>query len=295
MSGPSWDVLEEPPANPPLLAELWSRARPVELLVLGAVPAVLLGVFAAFDGAPDGLVLSYVEPTTVSVVSAHFVHRSATHLVANLAAYGFVVPTGYVLAVLSGRGREYLLAFVGLLVVLPPVLSGLILLAFERGVAFGFSGVTMALVGLLPVFLGGFVEGRIGGVPPTGVGPGLFFLGLGFVAARSLPATAYRPVLVALPAAVALLYLRSALRAVPPAGGAVASLRSPDAQLAVVGLGAFVLGLVAGFPVGPQRGAVVVNVYGHLLGFGIGFVVPYAAFRVLGPTHTAEEDERGVV
>lgn len=295
MSDDVWNPLEAPPDDPSLLVELRGRARPIELAVLGVAPVLLVVTFTVFDGATDWLVLVYDSPTPVSMVSAHFVHRSLAHLVANLAAYGVVAPVGYSLAVLSGRGREYVLAVAGFLIVLPPVLSGLILLTYDRGVAFGFSGVTMALVGVLAVFLGTFVDRRVHAVEAPGVAPGLFFLGLGFVAARTIPVTSYRLATVTAAVAIALVYLGWLLRPLPRLDDVRSAPGSQVSQFAIVGLGAFLLGLSMGFPHTPQRGAVVINTYGHLLGYAFGFVVPFSIFRLLESAPPAEEVDRGPV
>lgn len=272
-----------------LLGELRERVRALDVAVLGAVPSLLAVVFVGLDGTPDQLVLSYAEPTPASAVTAHFVHRSLGHLVANLATYGFVVPTGYALAVLSGRRREYAVASAGFLLVLPPVLSGLDLLVFDRGISQGFSGVTMAFVGMLPVFLGSFDARRLLGDRGSDVGPGLFFLGLGFIAARSVPAVATRRAVVLASLLIALVYLRGSLPSNPSLGGLRAFLWRQDGQLAIVAVSVFLVGLAVGFPLDQSGYPVVVNTYGHLLGYSFGFVVPYVTFRALGTSSALEE------
>ena len=296
MSGSGWAPREAHPADATLLSELRGRARPADLVLLGAVPAFLLTAFAALDGAPGRFTLSYVDPTPLSMVSAHFVHRSISHLVANLAAYGVVVPTGYTLATLADRRREYLLAFVGLLVALPPTLSALILLEADGGVAFGFSGVTMALVGVLALSLGSFLAHPDRGATGVDVAPGLFFVGLAVAAARSVTVPEYRVATVLASGGVALAYLGWSLgrspRSASGRGRAWSVVGSPDAQFAAVGAGAFLVGLLAGFPGETQRGTVVVNTYGHLLGYALGFVATYATFRLLGRSPGPEEAGR---
>lgn len=288
MSEPVWDPLAACSDDRSLLAEFRSRSRSGDLAVLGAVPILLVATFTWFDGAPDPLVLSTVEPNLLSFVSAHFVHGSMSHLLANLAAYGFVAPTGYVLAVLSGRGREYVVALVGFLLVLPPVLSGLIVHGFDRGVTFGFSGVTMALVGVLAIYLGSFVGLRTGRDDLRTIAPGLFFLGLAFIASRTIPVADYRLAMVGAATVTALVYLGTFLRGTAGLRPLASVVSLQDAQLAVVGTLAFVVGLVVGFPERPPAGTVVVNTYGHLLGYAFGFVVPYAAFQVLGLNEVTE-------
>ena len=262
--------------------ELSERLEPIDFVALGGVPAFLVVVFVLFGSAPDGLTLSYSSPTPLSVLTAHYVHGSVDHLVANVAAYAFVVPTAYVLSVMSGRRREFGVALVGFLLVLPPVLSGLVLVGFERGVAFGFSGVTMAFVGLLPVFLGSFVGD--GGVHAgvDDLAPGLFFLGLGLIAVRSIPTDAYRLPIVVVAVAVAIAYLREPIETVIRGGGWLRFAGSPRGEVATLGLLAFLLGVLVGFPGHAADGPVVVNTHGHLLGYALGFVAPYSVTRFTG-------------
>lgn len=282
MREPEVGAIEDRRSSVGLLAELRDGARPVDLLLLGSVPLLLVAVFVLFGGSRDRLVLSIAEPTSISVVTTHFVHLTADHLVANLAAYCFIVPVGYVLAAMSARREEFLVSFVGLLLALPPALSGLNLLVFDRGVSLGFSGMTMAFVGLLPLYLGAFVARPVYGHYDRDVSPGLFFLGLGFIAARSVPAADVRRAVLVSSVLIALVYLRSTLPSSPLSGRSLSAIGSREGQLAVTVVGVFLLGLVIGFPGELASGTVVVNTYGHLLGYAFGFIVPYSTFRVLG-------------
>lgn len=262
--------------------EVRERLEPMDVAALAGVPAFLVLVFVLFGSAPDRLTLSYASPTPLSALTAHYVHGSVDHLVANLAAYAFVVPTAYILSVVSGRRREFGVALVGFLLVLPPVLSGLVLVGFERGVAFGFSGVTMAFVGLLPVFLGSFVGD---GDFPAGIddlAPGLFFLGLGLIAVRSIPTDAYRLPLAVAAVATAIAYLRGPIGKVLRGGRSLRFLGSGRGEVATLGLLAFLVGVLVGFPGHAADGPVVVNIYGHLLGYALGFVAPYSVIRFTG-------------
>lgn len=282
MRDEAWEPLEAPQDPPPVLAELRRRARPSELVVLGGIPMVLVAIFAWFEGAPGPFVLSSVEPTPTSVVTAHFVHRSPSHLLANLAAYGFVAPTAYVLAVLTDRGREYVAVLVGFLIALPPVLSLLIVFAFDRGVALGFSGVTMALVGTLAVYLGTYVEQRFRNGHGRSIAAGVFFLGLAFVASRAVAVTNHRLATVVVTIVIALFYLWADLTSARGLDRYLSAVSTQEGQLATVGAAVFVVGLIAGFPLEPSTGPVEVNTFGHLVGYVAGFVLPFSVFRVVG-------------
>lgn len=293
--GPEWGPLDGTPTAVGPLPELREGVRPLDLVAIAAVPSVLAVLFVLLGAAPEWLVLSADDPTALSVVGAHFVHRSADHLLANVAAYAFVAPTGYALAVLSGRRLAFLGWLLAAVLLLPPLLSGLILLGPDGGVTLGFSGVLMALVGLVPLFLGAYVERRFPADGTGTVAPGLFLLGLGLVAARTLPTPELRLGVASLAVLAGLACVLAFGRSALHGGGRVASLRDRDGQVGLVGLGAFSAGLLVGFPGAPSAGPVVVNTYGHLLGYVLGFVVPYAASGILGAAATGGEVDRELV
>lgn len=285
-----WPPHDDADGDTGSLEELRVGVRASDALAIVSVPVLLTAVFLAV-GEPDrSLVLTVSEPTATSLVTAHFVHRSLAHLLDNLAAYALVVPTTYALALLSGTRREFVVAFVGLLVAAPPALSVMELLVVERGVVLGFSGLTMAFVGLLALQTGTYLESRLGAGWAGDPALALFFGGLAFAVARTASTFGARVALAGGAALVAGLYLRRSLRADRLAGAAAEGLRSVEGQFGALGLVVLAVGLVGGFPPGPEAGPVVVDTYGHLLGFAIGFLAPYLTFHVLGD---ASEEAHG--
>lgn len=265
-----------------VLDELRERSHTGDAVAIATVPAILVAIFLVV-GAPDrSLVLSHAAPTGPSLVTAHFVHRSSTHLLENVAAYLLVVPTGYALAVLAGRRREFVVAFVGNLVLLPPVLSALGLFVFDHGVALGFSGVTMAFVGLVALQTGTYVEARLADRWNGDLAPALFFAGLAFVSVTTVTAYGPRVVLAGGAVAAAGFSLRGALDSLRPVRRSVEGIRSGAGQVGLLGLVVLLVGLIAGFPAAPDTGTVVVNRFGHFAGFVVGFLGPYLTFHVLG-------------
>jgi hypothetical protein len=68
-----------------LRVTLVARASLLDLLALAAVPAVLLAVFALPEATRRSLAFAYHDPTTLTALSAHYLHFDADHLLANLA------------------------------------------------------------------------------------------------------------------------------------------------------------------------------------------------------------------
>lgn len=256
--------------------------RPLDVLALLAVPGVLLGVFALPDAVTQGLVLSHADPTPATTLTAHYVHDSADHLLGNLSVYALVVPVAYLLCCLAGRRREFLVAFVAYLLVLPPVLSVLDLLLLDSGVVLGFSGVVMAFVGFLPLALVWYARTVAGVGLQVDHAPGLFFLGLAGISLWVVPVRPTQLLLAAVASAIGLAYAHGARTALD--GAAV---RWPGSgayvELAGAGLVAFAFGVAVGFPPGRVADGVIVNHYGHLLGYAIGFIAAYVAVRAAPP------------
>lgn len=259
-------------------AELRESFQLIDLFMLAGIPVVLIALFALFDGPPSQMILSYENPAWHSTVTAHFVHGSPAHLFANVAAYFIVVPAAYSLALLADRRREFGLIFLIFTLVLPPLLSWSILLATERGIAFGFSGLLMAFVGALPVFIGTFV-GKRGRLPSDwDVVRGVFSLGLALIVARTAQLGEYHLALVLAALAIAGIFLHGPTRAVT--NRAQGYMGSSETQLAAVGTGAFVVGLAVGFPGSGHTLAGLTSTYVHLMGFTFGFAISYWLVRL---------------
>ena len=258
---------------------LGDRWRPIDALALLGVPAVLVVGFLLPDAIASELALSHADPSPLAAVTAHYVHRSADHLVGNLSVYALVVPTGYLLCLLAGRRREFFVAFATYLLALPPVLSALDLALLPSGVVLGFSGVTMAFVGFLPVAIVWYVAAATGAAVDLDDAPALFFLGLAAIALWGVPTASFRALPAGAAGAIGLAY---ALGARPAFDGASLRWSGPGGylELGAAGIVAFAFGIAVGFPEGGAAEGVVVNQYGHLLGYAIGFVAAYVTFRL---------------
>lgn len=275
------DVLPEYATEPEqsFTGEFRRRARVGDALAIVAVPAVLVIAFLLPDETASGLVLSHADPTPAATLTAHYVHLEAGHLLGNLSVYALVVPVAYLLCLFADRRREFFVAFVTYVLALPPVLSVLDLALLEDGVLLGFSGVLMAFVGFLPVAIVWYAQVVADVDLHLDHAPGLFFLGLAAVALWTVPVTSLQLVLAGAAGLAGLAYAlsaRSALDGIASrwtgAGG--------YPELGGAGLVAFAFGVAVGFPTGPVTDGVVVNYYGHLLGYAIGFIAAYVTFRL---------------
>lgn len=264
------------------------RIRAVDVAFVAAIPAVLVAVFLLPLGRRRDLALLYTDPSVLTMYASHFVHLGLPHLAANLLVYLLVVPFSVAVSVWSGRRRRFYLVAVTILLVFPLVLSGLNVLLPRPRIGMGFSGMNLAFVGYLPHVLADRFEAERPEWERSRAAllALLFFVGTAVVTVR-ITASIYdtaQPglhwLVVAgagsLAAAVALTRpVVSCLRSRGVAG-------APIPPLAALGSLLFVLLMFVGFPnVSPADGSVV-NLFLHFLGFSFGYIVPYAAFQVLG-------------
>jgi hypothetical protein len=262
---------------------LRSAVRPVDVAGILAVPLALLGAFALPESTRHALAFSYSDPTLWTAFTANYVHLGTDHLLANVVSYVVVVPLVYLLSVLAGRRRRFLVAFTTFLVALPAALSILNLAISRPGATVGFSGINMAFVGFLPLALSGFLAAHFDVDAELDLAGGLFFAGLALVAVLSVRS----PVTYGVAAAAAL--------AAVVFFGSVVDLQErtrPDVRAAVQAGGYFELAAAAfvlfaalqllAFPVDPVVDDGVVNLYVHLLGYAIGFIATYATIHVAG-------------
>jgi hypothetical protein len=268
----------------------WHSTRPsvVDAAFVTLVPAVLLAVFLLPTAVKRDLALLYTEPTLLSLYTAHFVHLDLSHIVANLLVYLLVVPFSLAVSVWSGRRRQFYTMCLVVLVIFPMVLSGLNVLFPRPRLGLGFSGLNMAFVGYLPHVLAGRFDAERPEWPETQAAllTTAFFVGTGIVAIRLVGSLGGAPRI-----AFGWLFvagLGSVIVAGSFVGPVISYLRlqgfSGDAipPLAVLGGLLFVTLVFVGFPhVSPTDGTVV-NLFLHVLGYSLGYLLPYVAFRVVG-------------
>jgi hypothetical protein len=282
----------------------YDRGHPVDVAVLLSVPAVLSVVYLFPDAVRQPLVFDYTDPSLWTAFASTFVHLDSTHLLVNLTTYALVVPMVYLLSVMSNSRHLFYSAFVAFVVVFPFILSYLNLAIFRPSVAFGFSGIVMAFVGFLPIALADFLETTFDIGPKRTIAPMFFFIGIALTSVLSVQSVVpeNRTVLlgssgIALVAVLsALLYALSAYR-----GGSAfrSKLRaaldaSGYSELAVASLVLFL-----GFPFVAFPGTVAVgdsqlNLYVHLLGYALGFIMVYATVETADRVRLSVFDSRSI-
>lgn len=256
--------------------------RLVDVACMLAVPVALLAVFSLPMAVRRTYVFSYTDPTVVTAFTAAYVHLDHSHLLANLGVYALVVPSVYLLSVLGGRRKRFLVAFVTFVVAFPGVLSALNLAVARPAVGYGFSGVVMAFFGFLPVALAGHLRRRFDVASELDLAGALFFAGLVLIAMLS-PAS---PVTYGLAAAAGLAALLYGLPLVDSRTGLVRNVRAASGaaghfELSLAALVAFLAFPFVAFPTSPGAGTAVVNVYVHLLGYALGFMATYLTVQVV--------------
>ena len=266
------------------LREALASVRAVDLLVLLAVPAVLLAVFALPEATRRSLAFAYADPTVSTAFASHYVHLDAEHLAGNVAGYCLLAGVGYAVAVLGGARRFFLTALATFLLAFPFVLSALNLAVPRDAIGFGFSGINMALAGLLPLVLGAYARERFGLAGSVRALPAVFFALVGWIALLALPLSTTGLGLAGVATGVAgallaVLYAATAELSVRASVGGVAravTARPGEGDLFVVAA-VLVAGYpVVGFPSDPTGAGSVVNLYVHLLGFCLAFIGPFA-------------------
>lgn len=272
--GPVTAAWLEPPS---LLAELVMRGCRRDFGLLLSIPAVLVVAWLAVG--PDAAALAFhpEAPTAAAAFTAHYVHASAGHLAGNLGVYAVAVGLGYPLAVLGGCRRRFITMIVGVLLAVPLVLSGVHLGLGGTAALIGFSGIALALVGLLPPVVFEYLRSRVSAAFAVTDALGLFLVGGAVITWQASRVIPRGELLAAGVAAVGLATLgpvgwrvwQRRQRIGPPTRTRTA----PWLPLAA-GLG-FLLAVVTATagPV-PAEGAEAVLTL-HLLGYAVGFVGAY--------------------
>ncbi|QZX98984.1 hypothetical protein [Halobaculum rubrum] len=265
----------------------WSTLRReirfVDCVALSVVPVVLAAVFLLPPETRMEFAFTYRRPTVLTAFTAHFVHRSLEHLVANVAGYVLLAGLGYVLAVLADERRLFGLAATTYLFAFPPVLSALNLAVPRNAVGYGFSGVTMAFAGLLAVMLAAYAGRRLHPAVSVRHAPAGFLSALAAAALLVPTASRVATAVAGVAALGAFGYAVSGTTALRDGPPHATLYRSGWVDLFALGAVVFAGYPVVGFPSDLRVGTAVVNTYVHLLGFCLAFLVAYlvAATEVL--------------
>ncbi|MFB6224092.1 MAG: hypothetical protein ABEH86_10540 [Haloarcula sp.] len=261
------------------LQDALSEARRFDLALIAAVPVLLLAVYALPQSRLEGLVFNTTAPSLVTAYASHFVHLDGFHLLGNLVVYLPVVGIAYLLCILSHRRQLFRVTFVILLVAFPIALSAMQLIFPRDRLIFGFSGINAGFVGLACFALAGYISVNISQRADERYAPVLFFVAAGLITLISLPARAYRFEISTASLALAVVYLGFAIsqKGMPT----VADLRAATDRPGYFEAAGAGFGLLVGYPfvafqdvVVPGSG--VLDVYIHLLGFSLAFIIVFA-------------------
>lgn len=257
---------------------LAGEVRGSDLLAIALVPLALAAVSALPQGRLEGLTFDVTEPSLVSAYVSHFVHLDAIHLLGNLSVYLPAALVAYLLCVLSGRRRLFVITFVTLLVAFPFALSAMQLVFPRERFVFGFSGINAGFAGFacfaLPGYLGANVSTRV----DERYAPALLFVVVGLAALLSLPERGFRVEVAAGALGLAAVYVAVGLyRQGTPTLAEIRSAVDTPGYFELAGAG---FGVLVGYPFVAFREAVVpqggvVDVYVHVLGFCLAFIVVF--------------------
>lgn len=255
-----------------------------EVAGLLAIPALLLLVFLLPPSVRAGLAYRPGSASLLTAFTAHYVHLTAGHLAGNLAVYLTAVGLGYPLALLGGVRRLYLALVAAILLAFPFVLSGLHVMLLGGSGFLGFSGLAIAIVGLLPLVLVAYLRARVAGAVSMNDAPALFFFVVAGIAWQTAAAVPAADRIAALSAAVGVLNLVPLAVRVrrhgPQTGPNGLGRGYLELPLAVAAL--FVLFPTIGFPIAASVPATAsIDFLVHLLAYALGFLGAYLTERTV--------------
>jgi len=264
--------------------ELLSRNSILDFAVLLAVPVVLFIIYLQPEELKRAYTFYYLEPEIVTAFSNHFIHITTAHIASNLIGYLLLASVSYVLCVLSGRRQFFYVCLITFIFVFPFVLSALNLALPRDAIGYGFSGINMALYGLLAMSLAIFVIEQINSDLQTRNAPILFFIAMGIVAFIAVPPSAVTLGTMALCVAISSYYIRSMIShtSVPTMRSVRWLLsQSPAIDVVAFSFALFVFYPFVAFPGVSQGGDAIINLYVHLLGFCLAFISAYVFEQLL--------------
>lgn len=267
--------------------------RPLDIGLIAAAPALLVLIHVAPDALRDALVLNRATPTPLALFTNHYVHADDWHLAGNLLTFLPAAATLYALSDMARARRLFRTYLVTILLLFPLLLSTADLLFFEAigvtsGTSQGFSGISAATIGLLPVPLTAALRKNLTDRIRTQDAIGLYLLSLAGIPLTYWqgPGTAAALLVILLLAA---LYLRAALRRArtdPGLGKRFNALAADPLRFAAVLVSTWLvlaMPLIL-FPADITQRGTVVNVFTHYAGFTLGFLLPLFTWgRLLDP------------
>lgn len=261
---------------------LRTAIRPHDLLIITTIPILLIAIYLLPAGLRETLTFTYTDPSIHTAFTANYIHLEAFHLLANIGAYLLIVPLIYLLSILSGHRNRFFIVFTTFLLAFPIALSMLNLAVFRPGSTHGFSGITMAFLGYLPIALASFLKTNFNVDAEFDLAGALFCIGLALIAILTTRSLVTAGLAVSAILAAVLFALTVADRHSNP---------RPDIRGAIQAGGYFELAAIAfilfaalpmiAFPSDPVNSGTIVNLYVHMLGYALGFLVSYTTLQLM--------------
>jgi len=261
------------------------QGHPIDAVIIVLLPTILCFVYLFPESIRQSLVFDYTDPSLRTAFSSAFIHLDLTHLIVNVVTYALVVPVVYLLNIMSERRSLFYSTFLTFSFIFPVVLAYLNLAIFRPSAAFGFSGIVMAFVGFLPIALADFLETNFDIGPGKAIAPMLFFLGIALISVLSVRSIIPENKTVLLGnSALALVALLSAVLYALSVYKEESVFRSKFrhavdtagyVELAAISLVLFFAFPFVAFPSNVTIGGSQLNLYVHLLGYSLGFIIVY--------------------
>jgi len=226
--------------------------------------------------------LDFQNVSVFNLFSYGVVHRGLNHFAGNLLSYvALVVPT-YLLCVLGREKKFFRYTWLSFVLLIPPLIA-LIELAspISPNTAAGFSGVTSAFLGFLPISLVLFLRNRISKEIQAAHAVVLFLVAASVI---SLTYSGISGLTVGAFAATILLAAvytyRIGVGEIKRVSAEIASMQG-YLQLVLFALLFFLISPVMIFPANISQGAGTVDIFAHYLGLTLGFFLPliYVIYR----------------
>jgi len=262
----------------------WSTLlNPVDLGLIVVVPLVLIGVFLLPIETREQFVFTISEPTIITAYTSYYVHLDQAHLLGNLVMYGLVAPAVYTLSVLSDKRWLFRRGFATILLAFPFALTGT-QIGFPRDrVLFGFSGINAAFFGLLCFVIISYASIHLSTTVKERDAPVLLFSTVAIIAALSVRTQEWMAEIAAISIGIGLIYVVGLMirSGIPNLQTIIRQWSGGRAEIGIIGLGVLLLFPFLAFPQSVTQDETVFDVYVHLLGYCISFIMMYIAAIVI--------------
>lgn len=269
------------------ITHLRERSSVIDLIGVVVLVLILLGIHSLPAVTRETLAFQVGSPSLLTAYTSHFVHLDGQHLVGNLLIFLPTICIAYVLCVLSDRRQLFRISTAVIIAVFPFVLSGLQLVFPRERTILGFSGLTAAFVGLSCFALTSFIRVNLWNGFHERYAPIFLFFTSGLIALIALPSRGYQLEIGVAALLLSLLYFAAGiLNHGTPSASTIRSAIARPGYFEFTGAG---VGLLVSYPFVAFHESVVhpkavTDVYIHLLGFNLAFIIVFCFVFVIGLT-----------